>query len=177
GLSDVEVDLAVIFDVAVDPVIVPERIVPTPQIAAAKAPAKTRVEEATTVKSRMPERSIGERIARVANLATIDAVPELDGHVRALGSARGGITTRLQLLGDNSRVTLELEATVVRHPSAGDHVKGLTLRRRHGLIARHRRIDLFRASGKRNGADAERDTGCKFTDTHDDFPSDGQNCR
>ena len=29
-----------IFNVAVDPVIVPERIVPTPQIAAAKAPAK-----------------------------------------------------------------------------------------------------------------------------------------
>src|SRR6185437_2783930 len=102
----------------------------------------------------MPERSIGERIARVANLATIDAVPELDDHVRALGTARGGITTRLQLLGDNSRVTPNLEATVVRDASAGDHVKSLTLRRRHGLIARHCRIDLFGASCKLNGADA-----------------------
>src|SRR5579884_2140203 len=102
---DMEVDLAVIFDVAVDVVTIPERVVPAPEIAAAPAPAEARTEE-----WRAPIGSPGHgriRIRDIAHLPAIDSVAELHDHVGAALIRRWPVAARFQLLGDDSGVTLE----------------------------------------------------------------------
>src|SRR5690348_7785506 len=125
-----------IFDIAVDPVPVPERVVPSPQIAAAGAPAPAEPRPVKAGAPIGPPNAAGrEGVLDIAHLAMVDAIAELHDHVRALRVARGAIAARLELLRDDAGVALELEAAVARHAAVGDDIECLALRRRHRLVA------------------------------------------
>src|SRR5947209_14495886 len=71
--ADVEVDLAMIFDIAVDPAAVPEGVVPAPRIPAAPAPA-----EAGTVKAPAgavePAKAVAAAVERILDVAHLAAI-------------------------------------------------------------------------------------------------------
>src|SRR5207302_4775749 len=101
--------------IGIDAAAVPEGVIPAPRIAAAPAeprmvegraptePAETTIAEAVAV----------ERVLDVTHLATVHAVAELDDHVRALRACRGLEAARLELLGDNPGIPLELEPAII----------------------------------------------------------------
>src|SRR5206468_2339725 len=167
GCANVKIDLAMIFDVAVD-VAAPERVIPAPRIANSEAPAEAGMRKAPTgaVKAAAPAEPWREWLFNVAHLPVIHAVTELHDHVRALGIGRRRISARLQLLRDNARVALELEAAVVGHSAAGNDEEGLSLRRGHRLVARDRGVDALGAGGQRDGGGTDRDRCGQLADTH-----------
>src|SRR5581483_2709830 len=173
GCTDVEVDLAMIFDITVDSVAIPEGVVPAEEV----TPTPAAPSEARTIEGRTPERAPGAEAAGwildIARLAMVDAVAELDDHVRTLGVVRRPVPARFQLLRNNPGVTLKLETAVPRHASVGHDIEGLALRRGHRLVTRHGRGDGFGAGGKRDGGGAERDRGCNLADTHGYSPPSG----
>ena len=83
------------------------------------------------------------------------------------GIGRGLEAARLQLLGDDPGIALELEAAVVRHAAGRHDEEGLALRRGHRLVARNGGVELLGAGGQAERGDAERERGGKLTDTHD----------
>src|SRR5206468_10687732 len=119
GRADVEIELAMIFDIAVDAAAVPERIVPAIGIAAAPAaPPEARGVERTEERIVEARTAVGERVLDIADLAAVNRVAELDDHARALRAGRGRIAARLQLLGDDAGVALEFQPAVGRHAFA-----------------------------------------------------------
>src|SRR4051794_39426045 len=154
GLTNVEVDLAVVFDVTVDPaaISVPERIVPAPAVGSAESPAETRAIEAPV---RVVEAAISiavtaavKRIAGIADLAPVDAIAELHDHVRGPGVRCRLIAARLKLLRYDRRITLEFKSAIIRHSARRHDVKSLALRRRHRLVPRHDGVDGLGAGRK-----------------------------
>src|SRR6476661_458648 len=171
-LANVEVDLAVIFDIAVDAAAIPEGVIPAPRIGAAPAePIPRTIEpprrpvEATEAVATVAVTAV-KWIADVTHLAAVDAVTELHDHVRALSVGGRRIATRLQLLGDNSRIALELEAAVVGEAAGRHDVERLSLRRRHRLVARNRRVERFGAGRQCKRGRTDCDSRRKFPDTH-----------
>src|SRR4029453_18998114 len=98
-----------IFDIAVDPAAVaavPEGIVPAPIIAPAPAEAWP-VEAGAPVWTKSAAPAI-RTVVRVADLPAVDRVAELHEHRRALRIGGRRVAVRLQLLGDQRGVALEL---------------------------------------------------------------------
>src|SRR4029079_18355770 len=115
-----------------------------------------------------------ERVLDVADLAAVDAVAELNDHVRALSIGRGLEAARLELLGDDSGIALELEAAIVGHASCRHDIEGLALGSGHRLIARDGGVELLGAGGQAKRRGAKRQRSGELTDTHEYIPSSGQ---
>ena len=110
---DVEIDLAMIFDIRNDPVAVPEGVVPA-VIEGRAETAEARIEEAPAIKTAVAVGS-DERIGDDADLAVVDAVAELHEHARARRIGRGRVAARGQLLRDDCGIALEFEAATRGH--------------------------------------------------------------
>src|SRR6185295_19908204 len=113
GGADVEVDLAVIFDIAVDAAAavaaIPERIVPA--VIEGRTEPVPWIEEPTAA---IEERIAVERIRLDPNLAAVDTVAQLNGHRRALRAGGRSVAAGLELLGDDSGIALEFEPAIRR---------------------------------------------------------------
>src|SRR5882724_3669233 len=96
----------------------------------------------------------------------VDAVAELHDHVGALSARRRLEAARLELLGDEPRVALELEAAVGCHAAGGNDEEGLALWRGHRLVARNGCVDLLGAGRHRDDGSAQAKRSNDLTDTH-----------
>src|SRR6478735_703491 len=152
-----------IFNIAVEAAAIPVRIVPAvverrspaaSPIAARTAP----IAEARAV-PRTPVAVVAKRIFDVPDLAAIDAVAEVNDHRRALCAGRRRVAASLQLLGDDPRVALKLQAAVRGHPVTRHDDESLPLRCRHRLIARYLGAQGGGAGRQGNGRNAERGGG------------------
>src|SRR4051794_30456146 len=107
-----------------------------------------------------------ERVRLIINLTPVDAVAQLNDHVRALRAGRRRVAPGGELLGDDRCIALEFEAAIAGHSVTGHDDEGLPLRRRHGLVARDIGFESGLAAGKADGCHGERERCGKLDHTH-----------
>src|SRR5205814_54139 len=105
--TNVEIYLAMIFDIGIDTAAIPEWVVPAPPITTAPAEAEARSIKAAVETAVAIVGTAEERIGNYLRLAVIHAIAKLNDHVRGLRAGRRLIAARLELLGNDPRVALK----------------------------------------------------------------------